>query len=202
MSRPFTPPETLNFINQRRWPVPGLLLAAVLGGLAAWQGSLVYTDFERLQDQRGGLASLQRKAKQPMRPAMSPQDIQRHAQLDGLVRYLATPWEPLLTLFEDPRPAGVQLTKFRPDAATGLLELTAVVAEPAAMTAYLIALEHDARLRNVMLRRNEMLRDGGTGTSVEFTIVANWSAPVASAAAGAPAASASAASAAAEGVRP
>jgi Tfp pilus assembly protein PilN len=202
MSRAFATPESLNFVNQRRWPLPGLLLAAACGALAAWQGSLVYSDFNSLQDQRAGLASLQRKSQQPPRPAMSPQDVQRHAQLDGLVRYLATPWEPLLTLFEDPKPAGVQLTKFRPDAATGMLELTARVGDPAAMTSYLVALEHDSRLRNVMLRRNELLREGGSGASLEFTIVANWSASGATVAASAPASSAPAASAGAEGVRP
>jgi hypothetical protein len=202
MRHAFAPPESLNFGKQRQWPVPGVVLAALCGALAAWQGSLAYSEFERLQDQRAGLASLQRKAAQPPRPAMSAQDIQRHAQLDGVVRYLATPWEPLLTLIENPRPAGVQLTKFRPDAASGMLELTARVSEPAAMTAYLVELEHDQRLRNVMLRRSELLREGGAGASVEFTIVANWSAAVAAMAAGATASSASAASVVTEGVRP
>jgi Tfp pilus assembly protein PilN len=176
----------IDFIGRRKLPPLGLALALAAAGLAAWQGSLVAQDAEQLQRQRASLAALERPRK-PARPTMSAEDVRRHHQIEAVARHLATPWEPLLSLFEARAPQGVVLTKFRPDAGLGRIELTARAATPEAVGAYLMQLERDSRLRNVLLQHHEVLQDQ-PGAPVEFAIGADWIGPTA--AAGSPAAAA------------
>jgi Tfp pilus assembly protein PilN len=177
----------IDFIGRRKLPPLGLALTLAAAGLAAWQGSLVAQDAEQLQRQRASLAALERPRKAP-RPTMSAEDVRRHHQIETVARHLATPWEPLLSLFEARAPEGVVLTKFRPDAGLGRVELTARAATPEAVGAYLMQLERDSRLRNVLLQHHEVLQDQ-PGAPVEFAIGADWIGPTAAsgAAAGAPA---------------
>jgi Tfp pilus assembly protein PilN len=177
----------IDFIGRRKLPPFGLALTLAAAGLAAWQGSLVAQDAEQLQRQRASLAALERPRKAP-RPTMSAEDVRRHHQIEAVARHLATPWEPLLSLFEARAPEGVVLTKFRPDAGLGRVELTARAATPEAVGAYLMQLERDSRLRNVLLQHHEVLQDQ-PGAPVEFAIGADWVGPTAASggAAGAPA---------------
>jgi Tfp pilus assembly protein PilN len=170
----------IDFIARRQLPPLGLALALAAAGLAAWQGSLVAKDAEQLRSQRAGLAALERPRKGP-RATMSAEDARRHQQIEMVARHLATPWEPLLSFFEARAPEGVVLTKFRPDAGTGRLELTARAATPEAVGAYLMQLEHDSLLRNVLLQHHEVLQDQ-PGAPVEFAIGADWAGPAAASA--------------------
>jgi Tfp pilus assembly protein PilN len=162
----------IEFIPRRQLPPLGLALAVAALGLAAWQGSLVAEDADQLNRQRAGLAALQRPRK-PVQAAMSAEDVRRHQQIEAVARHLAAPWEPLLALFEAHAPMGVALTKFRPDAGAGRVELTARAASAEAVGAYLIQLEQDPRLRNVLLQHHEVLQDQ-SGAPFEFTIGADW----------------------------
>jgi Tfp pilus assembly protein PilN len=162
----------IDFIARRQLPPLGLALALAAAGLAAWQGGLVAEDADQLQRSRAGLTALQRPRK-PARPVMSAEDARRHQQIEAVARQLATPWQALFSLFESQAPKGVVLTKFRPDAGSGRIELTARAATPEAVGAYLIQLEQDQRLRNVLLHHHEVLQDQ-PGAPVEFAIGADW----------------------------
>jgi Tfp pilus assembly protein PilN len=162
----------IDFVARRQLPPLGLALVLAAAGLAAWQGKLVADDAEQLKSQRAGLTALQRPRK-PLQSAMSAEDVRRHQQIELVARHLATPWEPLLTLFEEHAPKGVVLTKFRPDAGTGRVEFTARAASAEAVGAYLIQLEQDQRLRNVLLQHHEVLQDQ-SGAPFEFAIGADW----------------------------
>jgi Tfp pilus assembly protein PilN len=163
----------IDFIARRHWPAIGVALAVLACAVVAWKGWLVLADADVLQGQRRGLAALQR---QPgtLKPAMSAEDIKRHGQIDALARYLATPWGSLLELFEQHAPTGVVLVKLQPDAATGRIELTGRAPATKAVADYVIALEHDARLSDVLLHHHELLRDD-PGAGIEFTVGAGWS---------------------------
>jgi Tfp pilus assembly protein PilN len=163
----------IDFIARRRWPAAGLCLAVVAAGAIAWQGGLALSESDLLQRQRTGLAALQRQASAPQRPAMTPEDIKRHAQVEAIARHLATPWERLLALFEEHAPSRVVLMKFEPDATEGRVEVTGRAPGPKALAAYIVALERDPRLSDVMLHHHEVLRTAA-GTPVEFTLGAAW----------------------------
>jgi Tfp pilus assembly protein PilN len=163
----------IDFIARRRWPAIGVSLALLACIVVAWKGALVLEDVDVLQRQRRGLAALQR---QPgtVKPAMSAEDIKRHGQIDALARHLATPWGSLLALFEQHAPSGVVLVKLQPDATTGRIELTGRAPATKAVADYVIALEHDPRLSDVLLHHHELLRDD-PGAGIEFTVGAGWS---------------------------
>jgi Tfp pilus assembly protein PilN len=177
----------IDFIGPRRRPAAGMLLAGLASLAFAWQAQQAYADFDLLQRQRVGLAGLQRQAAAPLAPTMSPADIKRHAQIEALARQLATPWEDLLALFEQRVPSKVVLMKFEPDAAEGRLEITGRAPDARRLGEYLVALESDPRLGDVMLHHHEVLR-ADAGGSVEFTLGASWgrAAPVLPAAASVP----------------
>jgi Tfp pilus assembly protein PilN len=165
-------PDPIDFIARRRWPVAGCLLALIVGAAACWEAWLALDDADLLRRQRAGLAALQR---QPARKvvAMSADDIRRHAQTDAVSRYLAAPWRPLLALFEDQASSGVVLVKFLPDAGSGRVEITGRAPSARALGDYVITLEHDPRLKDVLLHHHEVLRDE-PGAGIEFSIGAAW----------------------------
>jgi Tfp pilus assembly protein PilN len=181
----------IDFIARRRKPVLGLCLAVLALAALGWQGTLALREADLLQSQRDGLASLQRQASGASRPTMSADDVKRHAQIDALARYLATPWPQLLALFEEHAASRVTLLKFEPDAAEGRIEVTGRAPGSKALARYLVELERDPRLSGVMLHQHEVLR-AEAGAPVEFTFGAVW---VAASRAGAVAPVAAAASA-------
>jgi hypothetical protein len=162
----------IDFAARRHWPATGVVLAMLAAAVAAWQGWSVAEEVNLFQRQRRGLAALERRPG-PLMPAMSAEDIKRHANIDALARYLATPWARLLALFEERAPSGVVLIRFEPDAVTGRIELTGRAPTTKALANYVIALERDPRLAGVLLHHHEALRDGANA-GVEFTIGAAW----------------------------
>lgn len=206
--------SAIDFVAQRRWPAAGVLLALVGASLLAWQVQLSLGAMTELERHRAGMASLQRPPA-AARPAMSPEDIRRHAQMDRLSLQLATPWEAMLGLFEAQSAKDIVLLKFEPNAIEGKIELSGRAGSAKALGNYIITLENDARLATVQLHHHEVLRDATRGAApgtIEFSIGALWqkTAAAASAAAAAasatsaasPAAPASAASAAAVAAKP
>ena len=145
-------------------------------GLVAWQAQLSLGDMAELAKHRAGVASLQRPAA-AARPAMSAEDIRRHAQMDRLSLQLATPWEHMLGLFEAQSAKGVVLLKFEPNAIEGKIELNGRAGSAKALGDYIITLENDARLAAVQLKHHEVLRDATRGSApgtIEFSIGALW----------------------------
>ncbi len=163
----------IDFLGRRRWPAAGLGLAALALAAVAWQGGLALREFDWLQQQRTGLASLQRQARTQQLPAMSAEDSQRHVLVEALARYIATPWERLLALFEEHAATHVILTRFQPEAAQGRVEISGRAPGQQALAAYIVALERDPRLSAVMLHHHEVLRSA-SGAPVEFTLGATW----------------------------
>jgi hypothetical protein len=162
----------IDFARRRRWPPLGVALAVLGTALVAWQAWLAVDQAEVVARHRAGLAALQRSASQP-RQAMSAEDAKRHNQIAAVARYLATPWGPLLELFESHASTQIAIVRLEPDAAASTVELTARAANTAAMSAYLIKLERDPRLSGVMLHHHEVLQEG-SGTVIEFSIGAGW----------------------------
>ncbi len=166
-----------DFLSPRRWPVAGLGLAALALLVLLWQGSLALRDFNALQSQRAGLVSLQRQASAVRPPAMSAEDSKRHRLVEALAAYMATPWDSLLGLFEVHASARVVLSKFLPDASEGRVEVSGRAYGSAALADYLLALEHDPRLRGVLLHHHEVQRgeaDAAANAPIDFTLGAAW----------------------------
>ena len=162
----------VDFVRRARVPRPALLLGVAAVVLLAWQGWAARSDFVALQEQRAGLASLSRPAARAG-AAMSPRDVERHAQMDQLARQLATPWPELMHLFETQANAGVVLLSLRPDAAAQNLELSGRAASVEALGAYLEALEQEPLLRDVLLTRHETVADD-PARALEFSLTAKW----------------------------
>lgn len=164
----------VDFVPHRRWPAAGLVWAAAATVVVAWQGWLALQDADLLQRQRAGVEALRRKSFSAA-PAMTPQDIRRHAQIDAVARYLATPWDGLLGLLESHTGSRVSLVKLEPDASSGRIELTGRALSTKDVATYLMALESDPRLEGVLLHRHEIRRTEA-GSPVEFRIGATWNA--------------------------
>lgn len=164
----------VDFVPRRHWPAAGIAWAALAALVVAWQGWLALQDADLLQRQRAGVDALRRRSFSAS-PAMTPQDIRRHAQMDAVVRYLATPWDGLLGLFESHAGSRVTLVKLEPDASSGRIELAGRALSTKDVATYLMALESDPRLEGVLLHRHEIRRTEA-GSPVEFRIGAAWNA--------------------------
>ena len=128
-----------------------------------WRGKAgtVWQDRDVLERQRDACAAASRQAAAPQRSVTPPEAAAQHAQLEQLARHLAAPWGDLLALFEQHGAGDVALVRLEPDAAIGRVTLTARARQRAAMLAYVIALEHDARLASVLLTHHKSVPDGG-----------------------------------------
>ena len=155
---------------QRRGPGIALLVAAAV--LLGWQGWHAAQEYTLLERERAGLASLTRQAR-PAAAAMSPQERQRHAQLDALARYLAAPWDELLAVFEQRAPGQAVLQRIEQDAQTGAVRLTARARHAEAMMQYVTTLERDTRIASVLLHSHEAERDL-PGSPLQFQLSATW----------------------------
>lgn len=162
----------IDFVAPRRPPRVGS--AVLLGAAAAlaWQGWHFWQDRDVLERQRDTSAAASRQAAAPQR-SVTPLEQRQQAQLEQLARHLAAPWGDLLALLEHHGAGDVALERLEPDAAIGTLTLTARARHRAAMLAYVIALEHDARLASVLLAHHEIVPEV-SGTSVVFTVQAVW----------------------------
>jgi hypothetical protein len=142
--------------------------------LLAWQGLQAQAEAQALQRQREHVASLQRgAARATAAAAPSATALAQQREVEALAAYLATPWEPLLQVFESKAGTGVLLLRFAPDAGTGRIEVGGRANSLPALSRYLLALEDDGRLRDILLRHHEAVREATAGT-VDFTLTAAW----------------------------
>ena len=162
----------IDFVARRSVPGAGLAMLALAAGVLAWQGWLVWQDQRTLQQQRDAFATLTQQADAPAR-VVSAQERRPLARIDELARHLAAPWDELLALFEKHGAGDVALVRLEPDAASGLVTLTARARHRRVMMAYVIALENDSRLSSVLLNHHESLPDV-EGTPVQFSVTAQW----------------------------
>lgn len=162
----------LDLLGRPRAAWPGLAALALAAALAAWQGWAAWADAGRLREQQSALAAMRRPAATGA-DRMSPAEIARHAQIEALARRLALPWSRLLDLFEGHARRGITLTRFVPDADSGLLEIGGRAATVADLKAYLLALEADTRLADVALHSHEVQADAAEAP-VAFTLAARW----------------------------
>jgi Tfp pilus assembly protein PilN len=172
----------VDFVRRTRAPTAGLAAMAVAILLLAWQGLEARDDYVALEQQRAGLAALARPGVKAS-PAMTPRDIERHAQMEQLARQLATPWPSLLHMFETRARTGVVLLSLRPSAAEQRLELVGRATSVQALGAYLESLDEEPMLRDVLMTRHEVVTDD-PARPVEFSMTANWQPAVADAASG------------------
>ena len=163
----------IDLIGQRRWPPAGLALALVAGLLLLWQGRGVSADTEALAQLRTRLAQLQRQTDQQRPVRLSPDAVLRQQQVEALAAYLATPWGPLLGVFEAHANGRAVLLRFEPNAVEGRVEMRGRSPNVAALTDYLRSLENDPQLRQVMLSHHEAVQGEGA-TGIDFTLSATW----------------------------
>jgi hypothetical protein len=154
------------------WGVAALLVA---GGLLALQVFDVQEVRARLDDQRQGMQKLFVPNGGAGSSTMSPQDSRRHAQIEAVAAYLAAPWDTLLTAFESHSKHGVVIRRLEPDASTGVVRMVGEAPSLKVMMDYVLALEADPRLQQVMLVNHDVVGDGGSMPgAIEFTLSAAW----------------------------
>ncbi len=163
----------LDFLASHRWPPAGLLLALAALALAGWQGAQALRESDAVRQLRGGAAGPAAQGATARQPALSAAAQARLQQIDQLTQYLATPWGPLLALFEAHASPQLRLLRLEPNAAESRVEVRGRARSVSALSAYLRALEGDKRLNNVMLRHHERVQDDDTG-DIEFTLAAGW----------------------------
>jgi len=179
--------RTLEFLARPAWPPAAVALFALAAALLAWQGWQTFDASSLLVAERAGLQGLGRGPARSA-PTMSAQDRQRHAQIEALARYVASPWDQWLAAIEMHAGDRASLTQLEQDTETGTLLITARADSLEAMMHYVIALQNDPRLKDVQLQSHDMV-SGDKGAPVQFRVTA-----MARALAAPPPASASAAS--------
>lgn len=160
----------IDFVQRRKWPGPGLVVMALALGLTGWQAWQTTESSRLLASEKAGMATLVRNVKKPMR-AMSPEERQRHAQLESYARYLAMPWATWLAVLEDHADGKAIVRRVEQDASSETLKVTARAADTGAMMAYVLALQADTRLQGVKLLSHELLRTE-PGAPVQFELAA------------------------------
>ncbi len=163
----------LNFLASHRWPPAGLALALAALACAGWQGAQAWRESDAVRLLRGRAAGTAAPAASARLPALSAAAQNRLQQIDKLTHYLATPWGPLLALFESHASPQLRLLRFEPNAAEARVEVRGRARSVEALSTYLRALEGDKRLNGVMLRHHERVQDDDTG-DIEFTLAAGW----------------------------
>lgn len=156
------------------WGVAALLVA---GGVLALQVVDVHEVRARLDDQRVGMQSLfaPNGSAAGSIAIMSPQDSRRHVQIEAVAAYLAAPWDTLLSAFESHSKRGVVIRRLEPDASTGVVRMVGEAPSLKVMMDYVLALEADQRLQQVLLVNHDVVGDGeGNPGAIEFTLSAAW----------------------------
>lgn len=162
--------QAIDFVGRKPLPPAGLACLALAGAGLLWQAYQTFTERQLQERERVGMAALFRPAK-AVAVAMTPEDRRRHAQIDKLTGYIATPWDRWLTVFEDHGKDKAIVQHLELDAATDEVKLTARAASTEGMMQYVIALQSDPRLREVRLLNQEWLRTE-PGAPIQFELTA------------------------------
>lgn len=164
----------IDFSAAPRRPWPGVVALLVAAGVLALQLFDVQEVRARLDGQREGMATMFVPGGSG-NSAMSAQDSRRHAQIEAVATYLAAPWDTVLSAFEAHGKRGVVLRRLEPDAATGVVRMVGEASSLKVMMEYVLALEADQRLQQVLLVNHDALDEAaGTPGAVEFTLSAAW----------------------------
>ncbi|MEY4754064.1 MAG: hypothetical protein RJA44_1739 [Pseudomonadota bacterium] len=163
----------IEFGAERPKPWWGIALLALALLLLAWQFRDLNEQRDRVESQKEGMARLFVPKASSAMASMTPQDRRRHAQIEVVASYLAAPWDTLLAVFESHGRSGVLLRRLEPDASTGIVRVVGEARNIAMMMDYVLALEADKRLSQVLLLNHDLLKDA-EGAPVEFTLSASW----------------------------
>ncbi|MFM2055788.1 MAG: hypothetical protein RLY71_173 [Pseudomonadota bacterium] len=167
--------SVIDFSAASRRPWWGVAALLVAGGLLAWQVFEVHEVRARLDDQRQGMQALFVPNGGAGSSTMSSQDSRRHAQIEAVAAYLAAPWDTLLSAFESHSKRGVVIRRLEPDASTGVVRMVGEAPSLKVMMDYVLALEADQRLQQVMLVNHDVVGEGGNAPgAIEFTLSAAW----------------------------
>lgn len=169
------PDLRIDLIAGRRWPPAGIALALAACLLLGWQGHRASADTDALTQVRTRLAQLQRQADQQRSVRVSPDALQRQQQVEALAAYLALPWGRLLGVFESHANGRAVLLRLEPNAAEGRVDIRGRAVSMAALSEYLLTLERDTQLSDVMLSRHEVV-EGEGASGIDFTLSATWAA--------------------------
>lgn len=163
---------SIDFASRPALPRAGTLALAAAALVLGWQGWSSWQEQQALAHQDERFAAQLRQLNVPQRGSGAGERKQR-AQFDAVERHLAAPWDELLRSFERHGAGDVALVRFEPDAGTGNLTVVARARHRRVMMAYVMALEADPRLAQVLLTSHELLPDV-EGTPVQFSISARW----------------------------
>lgn len=165
-----TPLFPIHFLKRRTWPPLGLLLLAAALAWLGWEAWRTAEESRLLAAEKAGMASLVRNASAPAKP-MSAEEQQRHAQIESIARYLASPWATWLAVLEENANGKAIVRRLEQDAANESLKISGRSADVASMMTYVLALQGDARLKDVKLVSHELLRTE-PGAPVQFELTA------------------------------
>lgn len=179
-----TPLFPIDFLKRRTWPPLGLLLLALALCWLGWEAWRTTEESRLLTSEKAGMSALVRNASAPAKP-MSAEERQRHAQIESVARYLASPWATWLAVLEEHADGKAIVRRLEQDAANESLKVTGRSADVGSMMAYVMALQGDARLKDVKLVSHELLRTE-PGSPVQFELTAGARALVGSSEAVAP----------------
>lgn len=126
----------------------------------AWTGTqalMAMHAWQSLLQAREANARVEPRPSRMVQTKGSAPDVQKNAQVDAVVRYLATPWPAWFGALER-HANGQTLIKRMEWDAKGALKATARSPDTDAMVAYITALQKDPSLRDVSLLRQETQR--------------------------------------------
>ena len=160
----------IDFLKRRSWPPLGLLLLALALAWLGWEAWRSAEESRLLASERSGMANLVRNASAPAK-TFTAEERQRHTQIESVARYLASPWSTWLAVLEENANGKAIVRRLEQDAANESLKITGRSADVGLMMAYVLALQGDARLKDVKLVNHELLRTE-PGTPIQFELTA------------------------------
>lgn len=155
----------------------GLLLlaaATVAAGSSLWH-------FERLRQEHAALdaelalaqSRLARRAPAPQNRADATRFAEEAAAANAVIRRINFPWSEVFGAIESVANEEVALIGIEPDAAKGLVTVTAEARTPRGMLHYVKRLQRTAMLEQVVLQKHELQAEDPQ-RPVRFTVVATW----------------------------
>jgi hypothetical protein len=162
----------LDFLGAPTPPVTGWAMAVLSAGTLAFVAAQLWsmtTDSQRLA---GSLRSADMTLAAATAPAARDAVVRVQAQVRDKSAVL--PWSDVLAVFDSHANGGIGLLRFEPEPGqAGRVKVSARARDQATATAFVHALEADARLRNVSLI-DQVVEASGTDRSVSFTVLAGW----------------------------
>lgn len=167
----------LDYHASRRLSRSGLLLlaAAIVAGAAS------FSQFERLRQEHAAVdaelalaqSRLERRTSAPRSRADGARFAEEAAAANAVIRRINFPWNEVFGAFEAVASDEVALIGIEPDAAKGLVTVTAESRTPRGMLQYVKRLQRTVVLEQVVLQKHELQAEDPQ-RPVRFNVVAKW----------------------------